>query len=338
MNPFISFCLYVAARVFVQYLKSRPKDEQVRSSLQFLLSAMHAIKRKNPLTESFIVQLDVDLEGAGLEDSNSLRANLPRFGATEATRSSGCPIAEWLEMEPIKEKRHPTYGDTGLAAFTEPNRAAMPVVSGPQKPDTFMAANMEFNNDTGSYQLPNRQRTPGSMQGSQSGSYQSPQSFNPEMDTSPDGSGSGDHRSPNSLSQSLHNLSSHTSNTAHSPQNKQRSDPSLTNGIMRPFDVSDLSTFTTDFEMHSFPGSSAEQQQSGFVMPQDWNMGSTGLTPGPTGLTPGASGLGDMMGMTEADWLQMMETFSTEGMGVHAGVPHDTSVQEMILNSQGRRS
>ena len=63
MNPFLSFCLYVAARVFVQYLKSRPKDEQVRASLQFLLTAMGHIKKKNPLTESFLVQLDVDLAG-----------------------------------------------------------------------------------------------------------------------------------------------------------------------------------------------------------------------------------------------------------------------------------
>lgn len=64
MNPFISFCLYVAARVFVQYLKSRPRDEQVRASLQFLLTAMGHLKKKNPLTESFLVQLDVDLTGS----------------------------------------------------------------------------------------------------------------------------------------------------------------------------------------------------------------------------------------------------------------------------------
>ncbi|KAF2093107.1 hypothetical protein NA57DRAFT_49185 [Rhizodiscina lignyota] len=67
MNPFISFCLYVAARVFVQYLKFRPKDQQMISSLQFLLTAMQALKRKNPLTESFIVQLDLDLAGAGID-------------------------------------------------------------------------------------------------------------------------------------------------------------------------------------------------------------------------------------------------------------------------------
>jgi len=67
MNPFISFCVYVAARVFVQYLKTRPKDQQMNSSLQFLLQAMQALRRKNPLTESFLVQLDLDLESAGLQ-------------------------------------------------------------------------------------------------------------------------------------------------------------------------------------------------------------------------------------------------------------------------------
>ena len=69
MNPFISFCLYVAARVFIQYLKGRPEDSQTGDSLRFLLSAMNALKRKNPLTESFLVQLDVDLEGLGMRNA-----------------------------------------------------------------------------------------------------------------------------------------------------------------------------------------------------------------------------------------------------------------------------
>ncbi|KAJ5972194.1 uncharacterized protein N7479_002112 [Penicillium vulpinum] len=43
LNPFMSFCLYIAARVFVQYLKSRPED-----------------------SSSFLVQLDVDLDGTGI--------------------------------------------------------------------------------------------------------------------------------------------------------------------------------------------------------------------------------------------------------------------------------
>lgn len=62
----MSFCLYISARVFVQYLKSRPDDSTVYSSLQFVISALNAIKSKNPLTESFLVQLDVDLEGTGI--------------------------------------------------------------------------------------------------------------------------------------------------------------------------------------------------------------------------------------------------------------------------------
>ncbi|KAH8727511.1 fungal-specific transcription factor domain-containing protein [Phaeosphaeriaceae sp. PMI808] len=66
MNPFISFCVYVAARVFVQYLKTRPNDHQMKSSLQFLFQAMQALRRKNPLTESFLVQLDLDLETASI--------------------------------------------------------------------------------------------------------------------------------------------------------------------------------------------------------------------------------------------------------------------------------
>jgi hypothetical protein len=77
MNPFISFCLYVSARVFVQYLKSRPDDSQTADSLRFLLSAMNALKRRNPLTESFLVQLDVDLEALGVRIPK-LRSAFPR--------------------------------------------------------------------------------------------------------------------------------------------------------------------------------------------------------------------------------------------------------------------
>ena len=79
MNPIFSFCLYVAARVFVQYLKSRPNDSQASDSLRFLLSAMNALKRRNPLTESFLVQLDVDLEALAMRIPK-LRNAFPRSG------------------------------------------------------------------------------------------------------------------------------------------------------------------------------------------------------------------------------------------------------------------
>lgn len=73
MNPFTAFCLYVAARVFVQFLRARPSEQQVSASLHFLLSAMHAMTRKNPLTESFIAQLELDMETAGI--ANPLNNN-----------------------------------------------------------------------------------------------------------------------------------------------------------------------------------------------------------------------------------------------------------------------
>ncbi len=63
----MAFCLYVAARVFVQYLKKMPHDSQIRTALQFLLTAMQAMKLKNPLTESFLVQLHLDIRGNGLD-------------------------------------------------------------------------------------------------------------------------------------------------------------------------------------------------------------------------------------------------------------------------------
>lgn len=77
MNPFVSFCLYVAARVFVQYLKSHPDDGRIETSLQFLLSAMTAMTAKNPLTESFLVQLDIDLEGLRLQTVRTKNGHAP---------------------------------------------------------------------------------------------------------------------------------------------------------------------------------------------------------------------------------------------------------------------
>lgn len=108
MNPFISFCVYVAARVFVQYLKTRPNDQQMNSSLQFLLQAMQALRRKNPLTESFLVQLDLDLEGAGIpkpympvEKKNAvIPVNTDPVGCSSIyeireTQAQSAPINQW---------------------------------------------------------------------------------------------------------------------------------------------------------------------------------------------------------------------------------------------------
>lgn len=71
----------------MQYLKSRPDDSQTVDSLRFLLAAMGALKRRNPLTESFLVQLDVDLEALGMRIPK-LRQAFPR--STSADSVSLC--------------------------------------------------------------------------------------------------------------------------------------------------------------------------------------------------------------------------------------------------------
>ncbi|KAK8126029.1 fungal-specific transcription factor domain-containing protein [Apiospora kogelbergensis] len=103
MNPFLSFCLYVAARVFVQYLKSRPEDSQVADSLRFLLAAMNALKRKNPLTESFLVQLDVDLEALGARIP-TLRTAFPRASDSPMTSQVKAKLQDHARLNQQFEK------------------------------------------------------------------------------------------------------------------------------------------------------------------------------------------------------------------------------------------
>lgn len=91
MNPFLSFCLYVSSRVFVQYLKSKPDDSQSADSLRFLLAAMNELKRRNPLTESFLVQLDVDLE--------TLTTRIPKLKGA-FVRNSDSPSSGGISDQP----------------------------------------------------------------------------------------------------------------------------------------------------------------------------------------------------------------------------------------------
>ena len=312
----------------MQYLKSRPKDAQIRASLQFLLQAMQAIKRKNPLTESFLVQLDVDLEGAGIEDTSAIRSQAQSKAPFVPNRSEGCP-SEHLHMG-----HKVAYGDIGLGAYNNPAENGPITTAAPSQPtvsssfgyldltDTSGEPNMGFiPNSKYQFNLPSRQRSPGSSNHS-SGMHRTPQSFNPEMDMSPDGS-SGEQRTPNSSNQSQQNMSTHTSHTGYSPQNMQQQDQSSGGMQSDPgrltgpslFDPNDTA-FSADFDMHSFPAASIETQQQGFVLPSQWGTGGSGLTPGATGLTPAASGMGDMLAMSDADWNQMMDNMNfTEWSG-----------------------
>ena len=297
---------------------------------------MNAIKRKNPLTESFLVQLDVDLEGAGLESSTSLRNQIPR---SVSNRSPSCP-GEHLGMP----TGAPTYGDIGLAAYNDPN-SNITITSGSNQSSNFGynnmsemsdESNMGFIPSTNQFDLPNRQRSPASNPSS--GVHRSPQSYNPDMDMSPDANAGG-HQTPNSSTQSQQNMSSHTSNTSYSPQNLQQQDLPTSGMQTAPHRLpgglfaSNSTDFTSDFDMNTYPTIAADNQPQGFVLPSNWGTGSTGLTPGPSGMTPGASGLFDMTNMTDADWNSMMDNMNFSGW--ETGVAHDGDVH--MLPQPNRR-
>lgn len=69
----------------MQYLKSRPGDQAVQSSLQFLLTALGVLKQFSALTESFMIQLDVDLHGTSFASSGgAMRSKLAVSIATKS--------------------------------------------------------------------------------------------------------------------------------------------------------------------------------------------------------------------------------------------------------------
>jgi len=272
---------------------------------------MHAIKRKNPLTESFLVQLDVDLESAGLEDTKSLRAKIITK-PQQPTQTSGCANAG-LPIPGTVQEAHmngrPTFGDQGLGVYNHPRNKDVPTVPvGSNHATTYDINTAESNGfvdmlpNVSKFELPNReQRTPGSYNSMPESHHSNMQA---DMDTSPDGSG-GDQHTPNSRQ----NQSSHTSNTAYSPLDLQdftTNANNMPNPAFFDIDTNDPTGFiSTDFDMHSFPANLYENQQQGFVLPQqNWDAGGGG---GGTGFTPGPSGMGDMVGMSDADWTQVLE-------------------------------
>jgi len=68
MSPYVAFCLYVGARVFVHAFKKSPEEQSTKSNLQILLHAMEAHRKHNDITESFLIQLLVDLEGHNFDN------------------------------------------------------------------------------------------------------------------------------------------------------------------------------------------------------------------------------------------------------------------------------
>ncbi|KIW06955.1 hypothetical protein, variant 1 [Verruconis gallopava] len=334
MNPFLAFCLYVAARVFIQYLKFRPKDEQMTSSLQFLLAAMHALKRKNPLTESFLVQLDVDLEGMNIDVGMRVdQAAKDRLVRLEEKRNiitlsisfliltcDKCEVAinDNLDCTPLLQIRDSQAQNSTLNQnFRQQSRPNAYSTSLPIDSNATNTINVDFNMmnnaDSPSYSLPNRQR----------GGFSGPASVGRVASISDSLSPSGSDNAPSpanergsSRSTSSKDASSHTSFTPPSTTGLNETIGSLPNNISTstspnttstgqtpgPYGTStffnnsmDSNTYTS-FQSDFFVQSIGGATSPGFGI-NNFDMSGVDMNIS-TGMTPMA---------TDTDWSRMME-------------------------------
>ncbi|KAF2018832.1 hypothetical protein BU24DRAFT_106022 [Aaosphaeria arxii CBS 175.79] len=325
MNPFISFCVYVAARVFVQYLKTRPKDHQMNSSLQFLLQAMQALRRKNPLTESFLVQLDLDLETAGVLGMHSKVYNLPARGANPIL-SNGDPVQciPVVNIRDAEGEQAPVnqFGNSNTATQNRPSQ-----FKGNSPGPPFHVANPIGNMDihpTGGFATSQGEGQANIPTRNGSGSHEhyttngvGVSTNDPyimgdgnEMDLSADGSV--EHPSPATLnSQSRGGSTSQSSYSPSQPQDEMQnlqyrpSPKPLTSQIPLAHSTASSSNtqyFTTTNTMFSQPVydntntmMNPGSLNNGFVGQSDWEFSTMA-----TGMTP----------MSEGSWNQMLETIN----------------------------
>ncbi|TDZ21908.1 Citrinin biosynthesis transcriptional activator ctnR [Colletotrichum orbiculare MAFF 240422] len=332
MNPFISFCLYVAARVFVQYLKSRPEDSQTADSLRFLLSAMNALKRRNPLTESFLVQLDVDLEALAMRIPK-LKSAFPRSGDSPTSNNGGSrgPVCDDPEgVQGIMSYRNECHfmkisGDDGNAAsapdIVEPGPEA---AGGPSSASTgfggqsWLSAEQPLPYDAAvpGSALHASTLTPssgslydraGSSNGNMAGFGRSESSGDINLTGSPEGEQS-NRPTPNSSSASEQRMNmatgGNTFDTSPVPGHQNGGSQNNLDGGVGFF--GDSNTFSMGrtgltpnqrFSMPDTPG-------AGFGLPNGWGdlQGQTGMTPVAEGVLRSLMNMGPMDAMDLSSW------------------------------------
>ncbi|CBF75691.1 hypothetical protein AN3650.2 [Aspergillus nidulans FGSC A4] len=123
----------VSSMDMTKYLKFRPDDTAARSSLQFVFVVLEALKNHNPLTESFLVQLEVDIEGTPFQDIRlpNGRSKSKNFFSAH-THGENALYSEALNNSPNADKVGDcTTWDPAIHAATDadsnPNRANLPV-------------------------------------------------------------------------------------------------------------------------------------------------------------------------------------------------------------------
>lgn len=330
-NPFTSFCLYVAARVFVQYLKSRPTDNNVKASLHFLLTAMQAMRRKNLLTESLLVQLDIDLQGAGLEESRSLRNRMAKMagnGPYVNSKKFACPAEK---KHGNSSEEHHGFGDNTVMFSKDPPlpqgvRSASGMPSDPTRmpnyPDSIQSPSAYTDSSDGRRftSMPTRTKTPSTRP--------SPATVSDEaMDFAFDGT---DGLSPNSFVAQ----SSHTSNSLTPPL--FNTEPKNDIGAGKPINLDMSSMSNEEFQAmmnglatDTMYGTTATQDALQVLLgsgPEESNFTMPNFPPSfpmmedeqHTGFTPFPSG--DISGMSADDMLQFLDPSAVD-MGWERGFP-----------------
>ena len=319
MNPFISFCLYVAARIYVHAFKKRPDDLPTRNSLDFLLNAMQAIRKKNALTESFLVQLMVDLEGSEMDNP----LNNSRFSfslKTEAFReTTGCRIFGVDETQPSAADSSGPSQTTHSAPFGighfPSNQYSMPTFSVPTREHRTPQQHIRRSN-----------APPTQLQGLLSG-----QGWGEKFPGGPEGEAMNSHNmfdtemSPDHTSDWGNSLSNHptptnsnnsSSNTSYSPPHIEDTESTHTStgpsaaatGFLHPSTSFAGYTPPANAQYHlPIPAGSAD---SNYVIPPGWEIGPGGVVPSAsTGLSP----------IGESGWTQMLEGMGWDGSALGAG-------------------
>ncbi|KAI9819894.1 MAG: hypothetical protein M1827_006464 [Pycnora praestabilis] len=316
MNPFLSFCLYVAARVFVQYIKSRPEDQQARATFQFLLTAMQALKRGNPLTESFLVQLDVDLEGTGLDDpnTNSKFGFSLKKGVAEVPIHNCSGILDWNGQQ----NNVPTWAESSNGSPRSVDHSET----------TYRPFFPYAPHDDVRQTLPNRQKptvhgvqlqgvTLGRGTGDLYPNGDPQQNLYSDMDTSPDNrvddlhhSTDTSHTSPSMGSNK--GSSSHTSFTPPHMDDSQHSTSTSHHSGPPAFFAS--TPFAGLSPSQFLPPTPGKDRDSAYVYSQAWTTDHSGMAQQVTGMTPANT---DMTPIGVGDnWTQMLEGMGWDGPGI----------------------
>ncbi|KAL8736190.1 MAG: hypothetical protein Q9166_000345 [cf. Caloplaca sp. 2 TL-2023] len=324
MNPFLAFCLYVAARVFIHELKKSPNESEIRSSLEFLLAAMQLFRRTNPLSESFLIQLGLDLQGTGmdflLQNPNQTSTSMSTMSRLETISryetNLGC--SPMLEIRETNKHMHPMYPSPKL-----PHPADIPAMAptGESQPiRTTQYSLQSFEVPVGAPRPPPQDPDLGNLNGAMPQSLSWAESWSRDF---PSGKAVGifDHVA----TQQDTDTSSGQTSSGRSPENSSSSnsyspssqigDPGTTSkpAIPIPGTAKGFKYINPDGAFVTAPPSQ-QVDNAGFDMSSNWSFDAAAATPKNTtlmGLTPGPDG----------DWSQMLDNMNWDSPLVDANTP-----------------